>query len=281
MAAIAPQSRHDDPNQISAPAPAPALVAAVGGVSVDGAAADARTGPASGVGASVPGGWWATDGRRQVLSLAGGAVALGALMTAVGLVLTHLLTHTWLVRTDQRISSTLAAHRTAGLTSLTWWTTQMGESFTIIALTVVGVIVLRLRSKRWLPSLHLMSVVAGEFSIFVVITLFVHRHRPAVHHLDAAPATSSFPSGHVGASVAFYGAIAVLAWALGRSAVARWTLTVIAVAVPIVVACSRLYRGMHFTTDVLSGALLGAAWLWWVTTVLRPGAARPPIAERP
>ena len=37
------------------------------------------------------------------------------------------------------------------------------------------------------------------------------------------------------------------------------------VAVPLVVAASRMYRGMHYFTDVLGGFLLG--WLWLLACV--------------
>ncbi|MFF3653095.1 phosphatase PAP2 family protein [Streptomyces sp. NPDC002181] len=53
--------------------------------------------------------------------------------------------------------------------------------------------------------------VAAQSAVFVLVTLVVERPRPDVPHLDAAPPTSSFPSGHVGASVALFGGLAVLA----------------------------------------------------------------------
>ena len=42
-------------------------------------------------------------------------------------------------------------------------------------------------------------------------------------------------------------------------------------AIPIVVGLSRLYRGMHFPSDVLFGAIGGALWLTVVITTLLPG----------
>ena len=42
---------------------------------------------------------------------------------------------------------------------------------------------------------------------------------------------------------------------------------------PVVVGLSRLYRGMHYPTDVVIGALGGGLWLAVVvTTLLRPAA---------
>ena len=40
-------------------------------------------------------------------------------------------------------------------------------------------------------------------------------------------------------------------------------------AVPLTIAGSRVYRGMHYPTDVLAGVLLGAIWLTVVICYVR------------
>ncbi|MNW65153.1 phosphatidylglycerophosphatase B [compost metagenome] len=74
--------------------------------------------------------------------------------------------------------------------------------------------------------------------------------------LDHAPPTSSFPSGHTGASTAFYLTLALLAQRVQNPAL-RVVLTVLAVLVPFAVGFARLYRGMHSLTDVLAGFVNG------------------------
>ena len=98
-------------------------------------------------------------------------------------------------------------------------------------------------------------------------------------HLDAAPPTSSFPSGHTAAAIALYGAVAVLASERARSAALRWLLVAIGVLVPLVVALSRVYRGMHYTTDVLGGMILGATWLFVTTKAIRLGVLHRQLRE--
>lgn len=106
----------------------------------------------------------------------------------------------------------------------------------------------------------------GELLVFYAVTAIVHRPRPPVVRLDVAPPTSSFPSGHTAAAFALYGCIAILVlWIYGRRPATRVAVVVL-FCLPFVVGRSRLYRGMHYPSDVLAGALTGGLWLLLVIT---------------
>jgi undecaprenyl-diphosphatase len=98
-----------------------------------------------------------------------------------------------------------------------------------------------------------------------------------------APPTSSFPSGHTAAAVALYGCLAlVVLRQLANRLVAR-AIVVLCCCVPVIVAVSRVYRGMHYLTDVIFGAIGGGIWLLVTVLVVLPratygrrGAATPP-----
>jgi undecaprenyl-diphosphatase len=111
--------------------------------------------------------------------------------------------------------------------------------------------------RRWSVAGFVLGSILVEVATYRVASLIVHRHRPEVVRLDHLPVEQSFPSGHVAAAVAVYGSLALLIWSSRvdrRLAVAAW---VIAVLLPLVVASSRMYRGMHHPLDVTSGALVG------------------------
>jgi undecaprenyl-diphosphatase len=172
------------------------------------------------------------------------------------------------VRWDVSVDRELAANRSHPWNVVTSLVTLLAETITVIALGLLAFVTLRLRLKRWREPLFLAVTVLGEVTIFLSTTLLVDRDRPPVRHMDSAPPTSSFPSGHTAASVALYGGLAVLAWRIGTSMWLRTVAVVLAVLIPVLVAMSRLYRGMHYPSDVAGGLLLACCWLAVTSTLV-------------
>jgi membrane-associated phospholipid phosphatase len=200
------------------------------------------------------------------------AVVLLAVFAGIGLLVTKVGRHDVVGQADHSIERTLARDRQPELNTVTHYLTDLGETITVIAVGLLLAIAARLLWARWREAVLVVVALAGEVSLFIVTTLLIHRHRPRVPHLDAAPPTSSFPSGHTAASVVLYLLIALLLSYLLRSGAARKLLWTVAVIIPILVGLARLYRGMHYPTDVLSGAALGAVWLFTAVKGVRLGA---------
>lgn len=190
-----------------------------------------------------------------------GAAVIWLAFVGLGYLLGHSLRNSGLVHDDGAVDRWFASHRHPFWNHVTKVATYGAETITVIAFGLIAFVLLRWGLGRWRESLFLAASVIGEVVIFVSTTLLVDRHRPSVPRLDSAPPTSSFPSGHTAAAVALYGSLAVIAWHTARAAWLRTLATVAAVVLPIAVATSRLYRGMHFLTDVLAGALLAVCWL--------------------
>jgi undecaprenyl-diphosphatase len=206
--------------------------------------------------------------RSAASRLVPSALALWGLLAALGFVLTHWLKRSAVSRWDLSVDRWFVRERSGTWNGATQVGSHLAETLTVVALLVVLFVVLRIVLGRWRESVFLAVAVIGEVTIFVCTTLVIDRARPAVPHLDGAPPTSSYPSGHTAAAIALYGGLAVVVWLRSRVAWQRAGAGLLAVCVPIVVALSRVYRGMHYPTDVLGGALLGVLWLSATTVVL-------------
>jgi undecaprenyl-diphosphatase len=207
--------------------------------------------------------------RGQVVArLVGGGLLLALALTLVGRFVTGVLTPSALTRWEDGVNQWFVDQRTPTLDLATHIGSYLAETVTCIALLVVTVVVLRAWLVRWRESWTVFAAIVGELLVFLVVTALVDRARPDVVQLDAAPPTSSFPSGHVGAAVALYGCLAVIAHREVRNRALSTALVTVCVVVPVVVAISRVYRGMHHVSDVVFGAVGGGLWLLLVVTTL-------------
>jgi undecaprenyl-diphosphatase len=133
----------------------------------------------------------------------------------------------------------------------------MGNTEIIIATCVVVTAVLLWRTRDWRFSAVPAIAISLQATIFVIAANMVGRVRPPVLPEDPSPPTSSFPSGHVGASTALYASFALLAAERIERDWLRRLVVGLCVLVPLLVASARLYRGAHHLSDVLVGALNG------------------------
>jgi len=101
--------------------------------------------------------------------------------------------------------------------------------------------------------------------------------RPRPHLIAgglASPGFHSFPSGHISQVVVSYGLFVYL-WARAtRSRSERAVAVLLLLALVAVVGLARLRLGAHWPSDIVAGALIGAAWLASVIAALRAAEAR-------
>src|SRR5262249_56918258 len=115
---------------------------------------------------------------------------------------------------------------------------------------------------------------------FLIAVTVVKRPRPDVMRLDQGLPTSAYPSGHEAATCCLYVAVAILVIGHARGWW-RWLFLIPAVAMPVLVAISRMYRGGHHPTDILGRPLFSAPWLPAATPLIRPHPDRPAQAAPP
>ncbi|MGO4600712.1 phosphatase PAP2 family protein [Terrabacter sp. 2YAF2] len=165
---------------------------------------------------------------------------------------------------ENDLSKSVAAGRTELMNSVTMVWSHIGNTEIVIGVCVIAVALIWWRTKQWWYAVVPAIAIAIQASVFVAATAIADRPRPTVQHLDPAPPTSSYPSGHMGASTALYLTFALMAQRI-ETAWLRRLVTAVCVIIPLLVGYARLYRGMHHLLDILVGMVNGivCALLAW------------------
>ncbi len=166
-----------------------------------------------------------------------------------------------------------------------WWDTvtmvwsRVGNTEIVIGVCLVMVALIWWRTRQWWVAILPGIAVTVQAAVFVLATAVTGRARPDVTPLDPAPPTSSYPSGHVGASTALYFTLAAVAQRIPNTALRR-VVTVVCLVIPFLVAYARLYRGMHHVSDVIVGFLNGLACALLAWGYLRRSDRRADLSDR-
>ncbi len=193
-----------------------------------------------------------------------------AVLIGVGYLLGHPLKDA--VSGEDAVNRWFLARRTPSWNDVSNVMSHFGNTGTIIITMFSAAFIVWLVSRRVREPVVLIIGVTFQALAFLFTTLVVDRSRPDVPKLDQSPPTSSFPSGHTGASSALYFGLVILCVTLLR----RTWLKVLAIVgfgvVPFLVATARLYRGMHHPTDVTFGLLNGLICAVVAYLAFRPSA---------
>lgn len=167
----------------------------------------------------------------------------------------------WVNQFDQFLTTPIIANATENKTSFFVFITRLGgvpvmaSVVLLFSLMLVG----PLKNKRS-ASWYILQASLGAGALNLLVKLIFKRERPTIEHL-VMQGGFSFPSGHSMGSVICYGGLAFLLFYLYK----KNTLTLVAllaiVLLVLLIGLSRIYLGVHFPSDVISGYLLGASWL--------------------
>ena len=206
-------------------------------------------------------------------------VAMVGAWTLTGLAVTRWLEPSSLGRAELDLNRWFEDRRTPTRNTLAEIGSIPSDTFVTIGLLAVSLVALPLVWRRWHDWAFLLGALALEVAVYVSSNFLVGRPRPPVERLEEI-VTDSFPSGHMAAAVALYvGVVIIASWHTTSRAVL--TVAVLAAAVlPTIVAISRLYLGVHYLSDIVAGALLGATAVTVALTIARRGLAEE-VAQSP
>jgi undecaprenyl-diphosphatase len=220
---------------------------------------------------------WSLARRWPAGEVAGVALFLGLVVVvalAVGFteVLDDVLEGDGIAGIDQPVTRWLAAHRDLWLTAALRAVTNAGGPLFLAALAFPISLFAGWRCRSWRPIV--LALVGGGVVPLVLFTAkaLVGRNRPPLPFALVDADGYSFPSGHATGTAAV---MVISAWMLTRWLIRGWTGRVIVWTVAIgsafLIGFSRVYLGVHYVSDVLSGWMLGMAWAgsvilvgtWW------------------
>lgn len=160
---------------------------------------------------------------------------------------------------DSAILLAVAKKRTPWLTIAAVDVTALG-SITLVVLFSAFTLVVLLVLRDRLGALQLLAASAGAGILTLVTKNIIERIRPEEAQQLIVVSGFSYPSGHSVSTSALYLTIAIIAGRYVQHSGARAAIFLAVSAVLILFGASRVYLGVHYATDVVSGISLGAAW---------------------
>ena len=144
----------------------------------------------------------------------------------------------------------------AFVTPIAQFITNLGGAIFLVVLTILLFILIK--NKK---------IGLSIFSNLVIITILnqllkriLQRPRPTEYRIIEETGYS-FPSGHSMVSMAFYGYLIYLIYKYVKNKYIKWMSIVLLSALICSIGISRIYLGVHYTSDVLGGFLISISYL--------------------
>ncbi|MCW2278205.1 phosphatase PAP2 family protein [Heliophilum fasciatum] len=159
---------------------------------------------------------------------------------------------------DTSITNFILGFMNDAVTSFMKFITKLGAMGTIISLLPICAGLMLWQKKKW-EAMALIAAVSGGAVFNLVLKFIFKRERPTLHRL-IEEFGYSFPSGHSMMSMIFYGMVTYFLLLFLKNKTAKSVVLVAGITVVSLIGVSRIYLGVHYPSDVLSGFAAGGAW---------------------
>ena len=127
-------------------------------------------------------------------------------------------------------------------------------------LALLSFLFLKDKREKW----YFLGNIVGSVAIGQILKFLVQRERPLLLYQVVSESGYSCPSGHSMIAASFYGYFIYLVWNSNQKK--RWKIseTILLLCLIISIGFSRIYLGVHYTSDVVAGLCLGGLYtiLW-------------------
>jgi undecaprenyl-diphosphatase len=194
-----------------------------------------------------------------LILVGGGFAAFGAGKLFGDLGQSFRLTNSSIFHIDQIVNIWFRTERFHGLTILFTAITDIGGPIGMGIISVV-ITILLVRKER-ASAVYMVVTVIGGLLLNVGLKLLYARARPDVATAIAVAQGNSFPSGHAMGSFIILGAIAYLMLRQAFTWELKSILLAVIVTLILLVGFSRVYLGVHWSSDIIAGWCAGTVWL--------------------
>lgn len=136
----------------------------------------------------------------------------------------------------------------------------LGSVLFLTAATIFVVALFALRKWGREAKLFAITMIGASF-LNTTLKLAFKRPRPVPFFNLTAPETYSFPSGHALASCCFFAGLAAILSGRIRNKRLRTIIWIVCAMMFLVIGLSRIYLGVHYTTDVIAGFAAALSWI--------------------
>lgn len=183
-------------------------------------------------------------------------VSTFAMFVVVSLVMVFGGTLVW----DEAVLREIGDTRTEGITNLMLLATMLGDGV-IEAPFAIGVMVLLWRLQRGQSAQRYALATLSGWALYALAKAAFQRERPSIITRLHDAGWYSYPSGHAMLAPLVWSFALILLAESVTSKTARISMIILAVLIPVAIAISRVYLGVHYPSDVLGALLLGTAWM--------------------
>lgn len=158
--------------------------------------------------------------------------------------------------------------RNPTLTIIMKYITKLSDTLFIIILSVVLTLLFYF---KWAKKKIAMLIPANLVTVALInqiLKLIIQRERPVGYRIIEMSGYS-FPSGHAMVSMAFYGLLIYIIYHLVKNKKIRTSLIVLNIIIIILIGISRIYLGVHYLSDIITGYSISIIYLLLLTKLLK------------